>query len=428
MGVSSRTLRAHIFRALFAPRAAARPPILSTSSHSSTSVTLDPTLPPSLPDEPDLLTRLERLAAFRASFDAPPSADDDAVGRFLTAAQDAGWILAGFNWRFWNDTAEATALREPGAVAQATTGQLAALLTVLVRHADGPPPAALLAAIAHRAGELLAELEAHAQNRSSSLLARLPVRDRRGSKPRCHWLTHGDPATVARRLTSLVSPWATVDASDRWMPAGFDSPEEAQLHKAAALLPDETRRALADWWLPPDRREATSPSFDLAGTCAVGDRPGLLLVEAKAHDEELRNESGGRRLRDRASPARRASHASIKRAIDEAAAGLADATGAACRISRDAHYQMSNRFAWAWKLASIGIPAVLVYLGFLEADEMADRGRPFRSAQDWEALVRAHAAELFERDPWNRQLLVHGTPLIPIIRSATVAHDRPIDT
>jgi hypothetical protein len=54
-------------------------------------------------------------------------------------------------------------------------------------------------------------------------------------------------------------------------------------------------------------------------------------------------------------------------------------------ISRDNRYQMSNRFAWSWKLASVGVPVVLVYLGFVGA---ADRPScvaisiPMRSGND----------------------------------------------
>jgi hypothetical protein len=42
-------------------------------------------------------------------------------------------------------------------------------------------------------------------------------------------------------------------------------------------------------------------------------------------------------------------------------------------LSRDSHYQLTNRFAWAWKLASMGVPVVLGYLGFQGAAEMKDR-------------------------------------------------------
>jgi hypothetical protein len=64
-------------------------------------------------------------------------------------------------------------------------------------------------------------------------------------------------------------------------------------------------------------------------------------------------------------------------------------------ISRDSHYQMSNRFAWSWKLAEYGIPVVLVYLGFLNASEMVDRGDPFANQDSWESLVMAHSSPLF---------------------------------
>ena len=78
---------------------------------------------------------------------------------------------------------------------------------------------------------------------------------------------------------------------------------------------------------------------------------------------------------------------------------------------------MANRFAWAWKLTELGIPVVLVYLGFLNADEMHDRGNPFVSHDDWVQLVKSHSAPLFPADPWNRAWNCNGQSLIPLIRS-----------
>ena len=46
-------------------------------------------------------------------------------------------------------------------------------------------------------------------------------------------------------------------------------------------------------------------------------------------------------------------------------------------LSSKRHYQLSNRFAWAWKLADLRLPVVLVYLGFLKANEMRKYGEPF---------------------------------------------------
>jgi hypothetical protein len=202
------------------------------------------------------------------------------------------------------------------------------------------------------------------------------------------------PWEAAARLTSLAAPFARVSADDRWMPQGFDEPEEAQLHRAPRLVEPSIGAQLGAWWLAPASQGARTPNFDIASTSTIDDRPGLLLVEAKAHDEELSKESAGRPLRVAASDDRRASHETIAAAIRSACSGLSGATSLPWRIARDTHYQMSNRFAWSWKLAALGIPVVLVYLGFLNAGEMIDRGQPFASHEDWERLVKAHSQAL----------------------------------
>lgn len=128
-------------------------------------------------------------------------------------------------------------------------------------------------------------------------------------------------------------------------------------------------------------------------------------------------EEAGRLLDEGASDDRRASHLTIGRAIDSAGESLTRATSLPWRISRDSHYQMSNRFAWAWKLTECGIPVVLIYLGFLNAGEMRDRGKLLASAESWEALVKAHSAPLFSEDIWNRRWSNNGVPFIPVIRA-----------
>ncbi|MGH7551770.1 MAG: hypothetical protein ACREMQ_01925 [Longimicrobiales bacterium] len=254
----------------------------------------------------------------------------------------------------------------------------------------------------------------------NSQVSRLPRNARRGSKPRCHWLTHGPREEVARRLTALIAPWATVSAADAWMPEGFDRRSEAQLHTANRLLDASMCEALGRWWLPRDHLDARTPNWDLAATCTMGSRRAVLLVEAKAHDHELLHESRGRPLitsRSADQASRRASHRTIERAIAEARDGLNEATGLTWGISRDSHYQLSNRFAWAWKLAALGVPVVLVYLGFAGAREMADKGEPFASGAAWEALVKEHAAEVVPESAWNAEWRVNGVPFVPIIRA-----------
>lgn len=254
-------------------------------------------------------------------------------------------------------------------------------------------------------------------------LDRLDAKAQRGSKPRCHWLTHGSREHVIARLNDLAAPWASVSVADRWMPEGFEACEEAQLHTAARLLDADTRRALAEWWLPKGRHDARTPNFDIASTCRLEDRPGLLLVEAKAHDEELKKETAGRPLPEGSSSGRKASHTTIGNAISAAQAGLTAATKRPWHISRDRCYQMSNRFAWSWKLAELGIPVVLVYLGFLRANEMTDRGEPFVDHTAWESLVRIHSASLFPNEVWDQCWWVNGTPFVPLIKTL----ERPFD-
>jgi hypothetical protein len=84
----------------------------------------------------------------------------------------------------------------------------------------------------------------------------------------------------------------------------------------------------------------------------------------------------------------------------------------------DSHYQLSNRFAWAWKVATLGVPVVLAYLGFLNAKEM---GQPFTSHEAWERCLLAYADGTVPRTVWNSgSIQVNDTPLVPLIRSVDV--------
>jgi hypothetical protein len=251
----------------------------------------------------------------------------------------------------------------------------------------------------------------------SDLVQRLGPKERRGSKPQCHFLTHGSANDIAARLSALTAPFATVSSEDRWMPQGFIDVEEAQLDKAPRLLDARVRQSLRSWWLAPASYGARTPNFDIASTCTIEGRHGLLLVEAKAHVEELNKEASGRRLDSKSSEDRRLSHETIGAAIAAANAGLERATSLPWKIARDSHYQMSNRFAWAWKLTDLGIPVMLVYLGFLGATEMADQGRPFANHADWERLVVSHSKSLFPSQVWGQRWESSGQALIPLIRS-----------
>ena len=63
--------------------------------------------------------------------------------------------------------------------------------------------------------------------------------------------------------------------------------------------------------------------------------------------------------------------------MKEANAGLRKLPTGQWALSTRHHYQLSNRFAWSWKLAMLGVPVVLLYLGFLNAQDMQDDGDLF---------------------------------------------------
>lgn len=260
------------------------------------------------------------------------------------------------------------------------------------------------------------------------LFPELSGKAQRGSKPRCHLLTHGSPDAVSARLTTLVAPFATVSPSDCWMPSGLAECHEAELDKADRLLDGSCRTTLASWWLPPTRRGGTTPNWDIASTCTIDGKRGLLLIEAKAHDNELTKEAIGRQLPKNASDSRKESHPTIGAAIQSARDGLIEATGmTGWALSRDDHYQISNRFAWGWKLAQLGIPVVLVYLGFLQATEMADRGTPLADTKTWSNLVLDHSQSIVPAQAWERRLWINGVPLVPLIRSIEQRLERATD-
>ena len=242
----------------------------------------------------------------------------------------------------------------------------------------------------------------------------------RGSKPRCHLMTDGTRVEVMGRLTGLVKPYGSV-TTDNWMPRGFESTAEAELHKPNTFIADENSDKLKNWWL--EGRRGKAPTWDLVSQCSVGNgtsaRQGVLLVEAKAHRTELEQEQDGKRFESQASNNSHRNHDRIGSAIDEANVGLRMLTGdPGWALSRDKCYQLANRLAWAWKLMELGVPVVLVYLGFLNATEMSDKGEPFHDHADWEACVKGHARPHVPEGVWDREWqATNGASLVMRIRS-----------
>ena len=235
----------------------------------------------------------------------------------------------------------------------------------------------------------------------------------------------GSREDVAERLTCLVNlPGVTVSPRDVWMPYGkpvlledglWDRKpaEEARLDKPTELVPPEVRQQLKEWWLAVHSGNAQTPNWDIASTCTIQGEKGLVLVEAKAHSNEL--DEKGKRLDGKSN---KENHEQIGLAIDEANEALRSVTGRDWNLSRDCYYQLSNRFAWAWKLTSLGIPTVLLYLGFLNAEDMAeDSTLLFRSGSKWESILVDHSECIVPETCWGEWLDLAGTRMIPMVRA-----------
>jgi hypothetical protein len=238
----------------------------------------------------------------------------------------------------------------------------------------------------------------------------------------------GDRSTVAQRLTQLVDlPEVIVTLDSRWMPRGapilksdgvwdVTPAEEVKIDRLNDLILPEESEQLRHWWLAASGT-ANTPNWDIASTCEIDGKSGLLLIEAKAHEMELRGEEKGKKLNPTATDSSFANHLQIGRAIADAAAGFQQATSRPWAISRDQRYQMSNRFATACKITEIGYPVVLVYLGFLNAHEMSDQGLPFKMHDQWDLQVKMHSKPLFPEDVWNNHWNINGQKFVPLIRS-----------
>lgn len=227
-----------------------------------------------------------------------------------------------------------------------------------------------------------------------------------GSQARCLWLTGLPRDEAAARLTELANPSGAVvsPAVDIWVP-------EARVERDRSFLDKDKAQRIQAWWLK-YRRGANTPNWDIASTCTIDKVKGLLLIEAKAHNKELSIDGKSPATTDRGKENHKKIGVAIQQANDELEKILPGWS-----LSRDKHYQLCNRFAWAWKLASLGVPVVLIYLGFLNALEMADKGEPFSSAGQWEDYIRNHARDIVPQGAWNRKLDIGSTPLWFLIRS-----------
>jgi len=208
-----------------------------------------------------------------------------------------------------------------------------------------------------------------------------------------------------------------VPQSGKRMPKGWHDTNEALLGKeCGSLIEDDLNATILNWWLA-NVRGANIPNWDLACEALYhGNRPALVLVEAKAYVNEFIGGAGGQGGKNDDN------RKQISKAIEEARKALSR-HAPEVNISSESWYQFSNRVAFAWKLASHRIPTVLIYLGFLGDNEISTE--PLRNDHHWRETVLKSTCDIFPAWLWGRPIDINGTPLWCLIRSLPCTRQSP---
>lgn len=110
--------------------------------------------------------------------------------------------------------------------------------------------------------------------------------------------------------------------------------------------------------------------------------------------------------------------------IEVARTKLEELTKLAWGIERDSYYQLSNRFAWTWKLASLGVPVVLLYLGFsnatdekIKSDVIYETENNFINEFKGREIARVVPPEVWDKIWIIKHESGKATPFIPLLRT-----------
>jgi hypothetical protein len=244
----------------------------------------------------------------------------------------------------------------------------------------------------------------------------------RGS--RRHMLEWVEQPAFLEELRGLLFPVpVTFSSETTWLPLGRAAPRQARLETFGPVaLPGAIDwPALSQWWLPLPNR-GTTLTWDLAATCELDGRRGLVLVEAKGNWTEV--STAGKVLRDGYAIGIGVNHDRIVSALARASAGLSKLAGPVS-LTTTSHYQLARRLAFAWKLASLGLPVALVYLGFIGDEGISDTGESFATDSAWSDAFRGYCGSPGIPSLFEHELRVGETPLWLIARSRPVLSQSP---
>jgi hypothetical protein len=222
-----------------------------------------------------------------------------------------------------------------------------------------------------------------------------------------------------------VAPQGFTIATDAIrMPSGWEQSKESRLFdKASPFLDPGRRDRVRRWWLA---HEGNIPNWDLIVQAADRGGPALVLVEAKAHVGEFdcKPKPISLRIDDDAQARTTENHLQISRAIAEASSAL---SSRGISVSRDHHYQLSNRIAMAWKLASLGVPNTLVFLGFTGDREISRDGDYFANGDHWRRAFTNYLKGVLPEELLEKDISAGAASFRVLSRSLPAIRDsRPI--
>ena len=70
----------------------------------------------------------------------------------------------------------------------------------------------------------------------------------------------------------------------------------------------------------------------------------------------------------------------------------------------------------AVKPASLGVPVVLLFLGFLKAQDTAGQGPLFRSEAEWTGILKDHSRGTVDETRREAWIEIKGVPLTPLVQ------------
>lgn len=176
--------------------------------------------------------------------------------------------------------------------------------------------------------------------------------------------------------------------NEKFKPISKEKPKEGELKDFLINTEwSELANNIGNWWLGIQKANLRTPNWDFISTCTINGKKGLLLIEAKAHWNELTN--------DHCSSNSKNNREKIETAINQAKDDINNKNIVPpISISIDNYYQLSNRIAHSWWLASQGVPVILLYLGFLNCSDMQDNVKVFTSDLDWKNCFNQYSSKV----------------------------------